>query len=71
MYILSQEQKAKRRRTGKADTMTDLTGKRFGKLTVLGPGERRRGRFTWRCRCDCGAVVDKRTDDLKSRRDLS
>ncbi len=71
MYILSHEQKAERRRTGKADTMTDLTGKRFGKLTVLGPGERSRGRFTWRCRCDCGAVVDKRTDDLKSRPDIS
>ncbi len=49
----------------------DLTGRRFGWLTVLGPEEHRRGRFTWRCRCDCGNIVDKRTDDLKSRPDIS
>lgn len=71
MRILSPGQEAARRLARKADTMTDLTGKRFGKLTVLGPGERNRGRFTWRCQCDCGTIVDKRTDDLKSRPDIS
>lgn len=43
--------------------LIDLTGRRFGRLLVLG----REGTYfsdegvhscpTWRCRCDCGAVV--------------
>ena len=32
----------------------DLTGMRFGKLTVLGPARDGTGRVAWRCRCDCG-----------------
>ncbi len=34
----------------------DLTGKRFGKLTVLHQSERKspRGELYWLCRCDCG-----------------
>lgn len=43
----------------KARRYQDLTGRRFGKLTVLeeaGPAGRD-GRVYWRCRCDCGAEV--------------
>lgn len=32
----------------------DLTGQRFGKLTVLEPAEKIGGRTAWRCLCDCG-----------------
>lgn len=33
----------------------DITGQRFGKLTVLDPTEERRnGNVVWECRCDCG-----------------
>lgn len=33
----------------------DLSGKTFGDLTVLGPGEKReRGGLRWKCRCSCG-----------------
>ena len=32
----------------------DLTGERFGQLTVLGPAEDVEGREHWLCRCDCG-----------------
>lgn len=32
----------------------DLTGRRFGRLTVLGYEGSRNGRTLWRCRCDCG-----------------
>jgi len=47
----------------------DLTGQVFGKLTVLGRSDKRtiRGKRTvptWRCRCECGAIVDKATDVL-------
>lgn len=37
---------------------TDLTGRRFGLLTVTGPTEERRGGcILWRCRCDCGGEI--------------
>lgn len=33
----------------------DLTGQRFGRLTVVcDTGERKRGYIVWRCKCDCG-----------------
>ena len=32
----------------------DLTGRRFGTLTVIGPEASRAGIALWRCRCDCG-----------------
>ena len=47
----------------------DLTGKRFGLLTVLRRSERTapRGKRRvplWECRCDCGAITYKATDVL-------
>lgn len=36
----------------------DLTGKHFGKLTVLEPTEQRvRDAVVWRCRCECGNEI--------------
>lgn len=32
----------------------NLTGQRFGKLTVLAPAENVKRRTAWWCRCDCG-----------------
>lgn len=44
----------------------DLTGKRFGKLIVLGRSEKKgRGKF-WHCKCDCGTELDVITEHLKS-----
>lgn len=47
----------------------DLTGKVFGRLTVLGRSEKRspRGARTtpmWECRCECGSITYKATDTL-------
>lgn len=47
----------------------DLTGKVFGRLTVLGRSEKRgaRGQRTaplWECRCECGSITYKATDTL-------
>ena len=42
----------------------DLTGKRFGKLEVLGPDARHNKRRLWRCRCDCGGIVSISTNHL-------
>jgi len=37
----------------------DLTGRRFGRLTVLhDTGERKHGNVVWHCRCDCGNEVN-------------
>jgi hypothetical protein len=57
--------------------MEDLTGHRFGRLTVLGLGEPVRyradhptkpgqiKRWKWRCRCDCGKEVSVDASNLK------
>ena len=44
----------------------NLTGQRFGKLTVLRPAEIIRGRTAWVCRCDCGQETVVRTSCLRS-----
>lgn len=37
----------------------DLTGKKFGKLTVLYPlKERKNGKIQWHCKCECGNEID-------------
>lgn len=43
--------------------LIDLTGKRFGKLTVIGRGQTRKTsggqqKLCWRCQCDCGNVIE-------------
>jgi len=39
--------------------IVDLTGRRFGRLVVLYESEERKGgRLTWHCRCNCGNEVD-------------
>ena len=34
--------------------LIDLTGKRFGRLTVEGRAENKSGHTAWNCKCDCG-----------------
>ena len=41
----------------KAGTFIDLTGREFGRLTVLGYAGSRKGAAMWWCRCACGASV--------------
>ncbi len=49
----------------KGENIKDLTGEKFGKLTVVKLGERRSGRKTyWECICDCGMVKEVRSDAL-------
>ena len=39
--------------------ITDLSGKRFGRLTALYPtGKQYQGNMIWHCRCDCGNELD-------------
>ena len=34
--------------------LINLTGKRFGRLLVIGKSESKNGMATWLCKCDCG-----------------
>ena len=44
----------------------DLTGQRFGQLTVLAPAEDVGSMTAWRCRCDCGKEIVVMTAHLRS-----
>ena len=44
----------------------DLTGQKFGLLTVLYRGENRGGRTCWVCRCICGNIHVTTAHDLKA-----
>lgn len=43
----------------------DLTGQRYGHLTVLGPAENVGTKTTWRCLCDCGQETVAKTHHLR------
>lgn len=49
--------------------VTDLTGQRFGILTVLSrgtsPGENKGRNVYWKCLCDCGSIRNIKGSDLK------
>lgn len=44
----------------------DLTGKRFGKLTVLFCTKRIGNSYHWLCKCDCGNEIEVRSDALRN-----
>lgn len=44
----------------------DLTGQRFGKLTVLEPVENIGPRTAWLCKCDCGQEITVTTRQLRA-----
>lgn len=48
----------------------NLTGEKFGRLTVIGVSKKvesgNRERYYWRCKCDCGNEKEVRTDCLTS-----
>ena len=43
----------------------DLTGERYGRLTVVAPAPNIGKRTAWLCRCDCGKMATARTDHLR------
>jgi len=44
----------------------DLSGKRFGRLTVTMRWRRQHQKIEWRCRCDCGSNTWARLANLRS-----
>lgn len=50
----------------------DLTGRKFGRLTVLGyAGRNKFDHVMWLCRCDCGNETTKSTSSLTSGRTVA
>lgn len=41
--------------------MEDLTGRKFGKLTVVKPGKKIARKQYWICKCECGTGMQKTT----------
>lgn len=51
----------------KGVNIVDLTGKKFGRLTVIGISKKKVGRKTyWNCLCDCGKKKTVRSDSLQT-----
>ena len=44
----------------------DLTGQRFGRLTVVAPAENIGNRTAWLCQCDCGNEIVAKTAHLRA-----
>lgn len=44
----------------------DLTGKKFGRLTVIGLAETSTRKTYWICQCDCGNLKRVRSDSLQA-----
>lgn len=51
----------------------DLTGQRFGKLTVLEKTNKRQdgGSIVWRCKCDCGNICEISSKRLRNNINIS
>lgn len=55
-----------RQKGGVMPVQRDLTGQRFGKLTVLERTNEKQDRYyLWRCRCDCGGEILVNTKRLR------
>lgn len=54
---------AKRKRVNK--NLIDLTGQRFGRLTVIKRAENKSGDTRWECLCDCGKTTVVRSQYLR------
>ena len=63
----------KKKKSSGGRNLTDLTGKRFGRLTAEYPTERRdrKGSVYWHCRCDCGKDAEVTEDGLVFGNNLS
>lgn len=56
---------------GNMGRFIDLTGQRFGRLTVIERAPNKGKRTVWLCRCDCGNEKEIRQEDLHSGKTVS
>lgn len=53
------------------NVLMDLTGQRFGRLTVIGRDDKVTRKTYWICQCDCGTIKSVRADILKAGKTIS
>lgn len=46
----------------------EMVGKKFGKLLVLEPGKYYNNKYYWKCKCDCGNIIETSESNLVSGR---
>lgn len=65
--------KKRKKRSAGGRKLTDLTGRRFGRLVAEYPTEKRdhKGSVYWHCRCDCGGETEATEDGLVYGNNLS
>lgn len=64
--------RCRERCTGKPNPKAkDLTGQRFGRLTVIKKHSSEKGRIKWECRCDCGNITYPVTSKLTTGKTVS
>lgn len=51
--------------------LIDLTGQKFGRLTVIEKVQNQNNKVCWKCICDCGQIVTRQGASLRSGRTLS
>jgi hypothetical protein len=49
----------------------NLTGKRYGKLTVIEPAPNKKEKTYWKCKCDCGNECIVQTTHLRNHKTTS
>lgn len=54
--------------TKNKEKVKDLTGQKFGRLTVIGIDDRNTRKTYWNCLCECGNIKSVRSDSLQSGR---
>lgn len=50
-----------------AHNRVDMTGRRIGRLTVIGPAPTKAGKAQWECRCECGATAVVSGDRMRGK----
>lgn len=45
--------------------LIDLSGEKYGRLTVICRAENKNGRTRWLCECDCGSLVEVSGNDMR------
>ncbi len=70
-YSSSSELKRGRKSCGCETKLIDLTGKRFGRLTVIERAKDKKGKTYWHCKCDCEVEKDVCASHLTSGKIVS
>lgn len=46
--------------------LKDLTGQKFGRLTVLEFSHKDKAQYLWSCKCECGSIITAKSGNLKN-----